>query len=166
MIIRKAKKEDLNAIMETYASCVKGMIELGIDQWDESYPNRKIIENDILEQNYYVGIINQEIISGVKIDQIQDPTYSDINWEDKKNNFIVVHRLCSKTKVWDKGIGKKMMKYAESIAKQINCNSIRLDTYINNPKAMKFYEKIGYKRLGSINLKPNKDIYYCYEKIL
>jgi GNAT superfamily N-acetyltransferase len=166
MIIRKAKKEDLDPIMETYASCVKGMIELGIDQWDEKYPNRSIIKNDISEQNYYVGIIDNEIIAGIKIDQNQDPTYQSIEWKDQSNNFMVVHRLCSKKSVWNKGVGKKMMEYAESLAKQSHFNSIRLDTYINNPKAMRFYENIGYKKLGSINLKPDKDIYYCFEKIL
>jgi ribosomal protein S18 acetylase RimI-like enzyme len=142
------------------------MIDLGIDQWDESYPNRKIIQNDLEEQNYYVAILDEEIIAGIKIDQVQDPTYLNINWKDKRNKFIVVHRLCSKTKVWGKGVGKKMMEYAENIAVNLGCTSIRLDTYVNNPKAMAFYEHIGYTKLGPINLKPEKDIYFCFEKII
>ena len=165
MIIRKAKHTELDQIMEVYKSCIKGMINLGIDQWDENYPNKKIIQNDLLEQNFYVAIIEDEIIAGIKIDQVQDPTYLNVNWEDNSNNFIVVHRLCSKTKVWQKGIGKKMMEYAEKIAKELDCTSIRLDTYVNNPNAMKFYQHIGYNKLNSIQLKPNKDLYYCFEKI-
>ena len=43
MIIRKAKKSDLKDIMLMYKSCVNGMIKNGIDQWDETYPNSKII---------------------------------------------------------------------------------------------------------------------------
>lgn len=166
MIIRKAKYNELDQIMQVYKSCVKGMIELGIDQWDESYPNRNIIQNDLREQNYYVAIIDQEIVAGIKIDQVQDPTYLEIDWKDKNNNFVVVHRLCSKTKVWNKGIGKKMMEFVESVALDLGCSSIRLDTYINNPKAIKFYQKIGYNQLGYINLKKDKDIYYCFEKII
>jgi FMN-dependent NADH-azoreductase len=106
MIIRKAKHNELNQIMQAYKSCVKGMIDLGIDQWDESYPNRNIIRNDLREQNYYVAILDQEIVAGIKIDQAQDPSYLEMDWHDKSNNFVVVHRLCSKTKVWNKGIGK------------------------------------------------------------
>ena len=166
MIIRKAKHTELDQIMETYKSCVKGMIDLGIDQWDESYPNMGIIQNDLEEQNYYVAILDEEIVAGIKIDEVQDPTYLDINWKDKSNNFIVVHRLCSKTKVWNKGIGKKMMEFAKSVAKELSCTSIRLDTYVNNPKAMAFYEHIGYTKLGTINLKPEKDKYYCFEKFI
>ena len=165
MKIRQAKKTDLNAIMEVYDSCVKGMIKLGIDQWDETYPNREIIQQDLLIGDYYVGIIENEIVAGIKIDTVQDPTYLTINWTDKTNNFMVVHRLCSKTKVWSQGIGKKMMDFAEELAKSNNCISMRLDTYINNPKAIAFYKRLGYHQLGDIKLKPHKDIYYCFEKV-
>ncbi|MDB2675688.1 GNAT family N-acetyltransferase [Flavobacteriales bacterium] len=166
MDIRKAQANELDQIMDVYRSCVKGMIELGIDQWDESYPNREVIKNDLEIGDYYVGILDGEIISGIKIDTKQDPTYLSIDWEDKTNNFMVVHRLCAKTKVWSQGVGKKMMAFAEALAKKNGHISMRLDTYINNPKAITFYKRLGYKQLGHINLKPNKDIYYCFEKIL
>lgn len=165
MKIKLATAENLDAIMEMYASCLEGMINLGIDQWDEHYPSRKIIEQDLKEACYYIGILNNEIISGMRVDRIQDPTYLDINWKDKSNNFMVVHRLASKTKVWNKGVGKQMMDFAENIAIQCGCSSFRLDTYSHNPKAMDFYKKLGYQQLGHINLKPNKDIYYCFEKV-
>ena len=165
MRITLAHPQDLDAIMEMYNSCVQGMLSLGIDQWDESYPNRTIIEQDLKEGCYYIAIIENEIVAGMRVDNIQDPTYLDINWRDKTNNFMVVHRLGSKTKVWNKGIGKQMMDFAENIAIESGCSSFRLDTYSHNPKAMEFYKKIGYQQLGHINLKPDKDIYYCFEKV-
>ena len=166
MIIRKAEKNELDAIMQVYKSCVSGMIAQGIDQWDKTYPNREIIEQDLEIGDYYIGLIDNEIVAGIKIDSVQDPTYLTIDWADKTNNFMVVHRLCSKTKVWNRGVGKKMMEFAESLAKKNNCVSMRLDTYINNPKAIKFYKRLGYNQLGHIHLKADKDIYYCFEKIL
>ena len=54
MIIRKANKEDLKSIMTMYASCVNGMIKNGIDQWDNTYPNSKVISEDIEKRNYYI----------------------------------------------------------------------------------------------------------------
>ena len=33
--------------MLMYSSCVSGMIENNIDQWDSTYPNSKIISSDI-----------------------------------------------------------------------------------------------------------------------
>lgn len=165
MILKQAETQDLDAIMEMYASCVKGMLALGIDQWDENYPSRKIIEQDLKDACYYIGILDNEIVAGMRVDNIQDPSYLSINWADKSNNFMVVHRLGSKTKVWNKGVGKQMMDFAENLAKEKGCSSFRLDTYSHNPKAMEFYKKQGYTQLGPINLKPNKDIYYCFEKL-
>ena len=74
MIIRKAEKQDLDDIMQVYKSCVDGMIALGIDQWDETYPNRDIIEQDLEIGDYYVGLIDNEIVAGIKIDA-QRPKY-------------------------------------------------------------------------------------------
>ena len=136
MKITLANPENLDAIMEMYNSCVQGMLALGIDQWDESYPNRTIIEQDLKEACYYIGILNNEIIAGMRVDRIQDPTYLDINWKDKTNNFMVVHRLGLKTKVWNKGIGKQMMDFAENIAIESGCSSFRLDTYSHNPNCL------------------------------
>tara|TARA_B100000700_G_scaffold329975_1_gene453965 strand:- start:2704 stop:3207 length:504 start_codon:yes stop_codon:yes gene_type:complete len=166
MIIRKGKISELDNIMKMYKSCVSGMIKNGIDQWDETYPDNKTIFEDLQNQSYYVVEEKKEIIGGINIDENQDKAYLDINWEDKTNSFLVVHRLAVKEEFWDKKIGKDLMFFAEKLVIKKGLNSIRLDTYSNNPKAMEFYRRLGYRKLGSINLKPNKNEYYCFEKII
>lgn len=166
MKIRKAKISDLNEIMNMYNSCVAGMMKNGIDQWDETYPNIEVITKDITAQTYYIVEIDREIIGGINIDKLQDKTYLDINWEDKSNSFLVVHRLAVKEEFWNKKIGKYLMIFTEKLVIENGLNSIRLDTYSGNPKAMEFYRRLGYNELGSINLKPNKNEYYCFEKII
>ena len=49
MTIRQAKISDIDNIMRMYKSCVHGMIEENIDQWDDTYPNKDIIIKDIVE---------------------------------------------------------------------------------------------------------------------
>jgi ribosomal protein S18 acetylase RimI-like enzyme len=166
MIIRKANKTDLDNIMLMYKSCVKGMLANDIDQWDETYPNAGVIMEDLIAQTYFVAIENNVIIGGVNIDKDQDTTYLDIDWQDTSNSFLVVHRLAVKEEFWKKKIGKKLMIFAENRVTEKGLKSIRLDTYSGNPKAMEFYRRLGYRELGSINLKPNKNEYYCFEKII
>ena len=166
MIIRKANKTDLDNIMLMYKSCVKGMIANDIDQWDETYPNDGVIMEDLIAQTYFVAIKNNVIIGGINIDLDQDKTYLDINWEDTSNSFLVVHRLAVKEEFWKKKIGKKLMIFAENMVIEKGLKSIRLDTYSGNPKAMEFYRRLGYRELGSINLKADKNEYYCFEKII
>ena len=166
MRIRKAKISDLGNIMIMYKSCVKGMIANGIDQWDDTYPDIETINQDLEKQTYYVVEEKEEIIGGINIDQNQDKTYLDIDWEDKSDSFLVVHRLGVKEEFWNKKIGENLMLFTENLVAEKGLRSIRLDTYSGNPKAIKFYIRLGYRELGSINLKPNKNEYYCFEKII
>ena len=166
MIIRKANKVDLENIMKMYKSCVKGMITNGIDQWDDTYPNTEIISQDLEVMTYYVAEIEGEIIGGINIDQNQDETYLAIDWKDKSNSFLVVHRLGVKEENWGEEMGKKLMNFVEDLVVEKKLKSIRLDTYSGNPKAMEFYKQLGYTRLGHIYLKSNKNEYYCFEKII
>lgn len=166
MIIRKAKINELDEIMNMYASCVDGMQKANIDQWDSTYPNRKIISEDIRNKSFYIFLINDKIIGGINIDKIQDKTYLDVEWKDKDNKFLVVHRLAVRQEFWKKGIGNKLMIFAESLVKEKKLNSIRLDTYSSNPIAINFYLNLGYIKKGEIFLKPNKNEYYCFEKLI
>ena len=166
MIIRKANKTDLENIMKMYKSCVKGMLENGIDQWDDTYPNTEIISEDLNVGTYYVAEIDGTIIGGVNIDKNQDDTYLALDWKDKSDSFLVVHRLGVKEEFWNKKIGKVLMLFTEKLVLEKGLKSIRLDTYSGNPKAMEFYRRLGYTELGTINLKPDKEKYYCFEKII
>ena len=166
MIIRKAEISDLENIMLMYKSCVTGMLENGINQWDATYPNTEIISEDLNVGTYYVAEIDGTLIGGINIDQNQDDTYLEIDWEDKSDSFLVVHRLGVKEEFWNKNIGKDLMLFTEKLVIEKGLNSIRLDTYSGNPKAMAFYRRLGYRELGTIDLKPNKDKYHCFEKII
>ncbi len=166
MKIRKANLEDIDNIMHMYNSCVSGMIDEGINQWDSTYPNKQIILNDIKYSTFFIVEINKEIVAGINIDKNQDNTYKSIKWYDKSNSFLVVHRLAVKKEYWNKKIGKKLMLFTEELVINNKLNSIRLDTYSGNPKAMEFYTRLGYKKMGSIQLKINKDHYFCFEKII
>ena len=166
MIIRKAEISDLENIMKMYKSCVAGMLKNSIDQWDATYPNSEVIMQDIKAKTYFVAEEDSIIIGGINIAQNQDKTYLEINWEDNSNSFLVVHRLGVKKEFWKKGIGKKLMIFAENLVVEKGLKSIRLDTYSGNPKAMEFYINLGYQQLGHIYLKEGKNEYYCFEKII
>ena len=166
MIIRKANKTDLDNIMKMYKSCVTGMLKNGIDQWDDTYPNTDVISEDLNVGTYYVAEIDGTIIGGINIDRNQDDTYLALDWEDKSDSFLVVHRLGVKNEFWNKKIGKDLMLFTEKLVIEKGLKSIRLDTYSGNQKAMEFYRRLGYTELGTIDLKADKDKYYCFEKII
>ena len=166
MKIKRAHKKDISEIMDMYDSCVNGMIKNGIDQWDHTYPNQEIILEDISRQTYFIYTMDKEIIGGVTIDNNQSPEYLEMDWQDKTDSFLCVHRLAIREDAWGKGIGRELMDFAEDLVLSERLLSIRLDTYSGNPQAMEFYKRLGYNQLGYIHLKPGKNEYYCFEKII
>ena len=164
----KEKADKCKMVLHTEAVTDHGTDLYKVKEYffDETYPNADIIGQDLEVMTYYVAEIRGIIIGGINIDQNQDKTYLDIDWEDTSNSFLVVHRLAVKEEFWKKKIGKKLMIFAENMVIEKGLKSIRLDTYSGNPKAMEFYRRLGYRELGYINLKPNKNEYYCFEKII
>ena len=67
MTIRQAKISDIDNIMRMYKSCVNGMIEENIDQWNDTYPNKDIIIKDIVNKTYYIYILSNTIVGGINI---------------------------------------------------------------------------------------------------
>lgn len=61
---------------------------------------------------------------------------------------------------WGQGIGKIMLKYIESIAREKNLKYIYLKVSIDNKRALKLYKNEGYKLE-----KKEKDIYILKKKI-
>ena len=102
--------------MRMYHSCVSGMIKNNIDQWDESYPNSEVISEDIKNQSFYVALeVDNKIIGGVNIDQLQEHLYLDINWKDKSGHFLSSRRLGIYEEHWNKGI-KSIMNFCRRIS--------------------------------------------------
>ena len=80
--------------------------------------------------------------------------------------LISENRLKTKREELNQEVETQVSAAQEQLVKKQRLKSIRLDTYRRNPKAIGFYIRLGYTELGAINLKPNKNEYYCFEKII
>jgi RimJ/RimL family protein N-acetyltransferase len=54
------------------------------------------------------------------------------------------------------------MKFAESVAEKEGFDTIRLDAFSENPGAVALYERLGYRRAGTVNFR--KGAFFCLEK--
>lgn len=75
MKIRKAELEDLKIIIDIFRNAIKAMNDNNIYQWDEIYPTNTILEQDIIKKQMYVGIIDEDIVSIVVINDEFDEQY-------------------------------------------------------------------------------------------
>ena len=167
-MISHGKPEELDAILELTRACGRHMRENGIDQWDENYPDRGSLERDIHSKTLFAYRENDEVLGIVVLNETQDPEYAEMNWTTSESDRnIVVHRLAVSPNHQGKGIARKIMDFAEDWAKEHQYDSIRLDTFSQNPRNQRFYKNRGYTELGSVFLSYKKEYpYFCYELLL
>ena len=167
MDIRKAKTEDIKAVLSITKACAIDLISKGIYQWSEHYPNKKDFKNDIENCWLYVVENDNEIIGCISISTHMDQEYQSVKWLSKSNKNIYIHRLAVDPKNQSKGYALQLMGFAENYGKQNNYESIRLDTFSKNLRNQRFYERRGYIRLENVYfLNQSQDPFYCYELIL
>lgn len=161
MIIRKADKQEAQFIMDLIKRAVKDMIDKGIEQWDDIYPNMEVISRDIDESSLYV--YDDSGIKGIIVlNEYQDKEYEDVEWEEQHGRPMVIHRLCIDPEYQGAGIARRFIDFAEEHARENAYDCIRLDAFVHNPRACRLYEGKGYKKRGIVTFRKGK--FYCYEK--
>ncbi|MFA9463900.1 MAG: GNAT family N-acetyltransferase [Velocimicrobium sp.] len=164
LIFKKGNERELDKIFDVFRGAVDSMIENKIMQWDEIYPCKSDIANDLRNMQLYVGMIEQEIAVVYALSKEYEEQYKNGKWELSDENFIVVHRLCVDSKFQHRKIGADTLAYIEKQVRRENVTSIRLDVFSKNPFALRMYEKAGYHIVGEVNWR--KGMFYLMEKIL
>jgi len=162
VIVVNAGAADIGAAMEVVRACVKHMISQGIHQWDEIYPDRGTIERDIADKTLFLAMEEQSLRGMIVLNEKQPAEYAQIAWKYADGKMLVVHRLVV-SPVWQgKGIGSRLMHFAEDYGRRNGYAAIRLDVFVHNPSAVGLYTKRQYRNVGTVQFR--KGAFYCFEK--
>lgn len=156
---RLAKMEDLDKICAMVSRSVSNMHAHQIDQWDEVYPNRDVFEEDIQKSQLYVGSIADEIVVIYVLNQECDEDYQKADWKYCTEPFYVIHRLCIDPKWQKQGIGKYTMQCIEEEVKKRGVFLIHMDTFTENPFALRLYENAGYQKTGFVEWRKGRFVF-------
>ena len=167
MIIKKASKQDLDQLLTVVKSCGKSLIDQGVFQWNENYPSKEILLNDVELKQIWKLEVESIIVGLIVITEFEDPEYQQVKWLTKNEYHLYIHRLAVHPNFQGKGYAQNLMDFAEKYAMENGYKSIRLDTFSQNIRNQKFYEQRNYIKLESIYF-PNQSAFpfYCYEKIM
>jgi ribosomal protein S18 acetylase RimI-like enzyme len=180
--IRLGTLADVTSLLEVTMACASHMTASGIHQWNDEYPNKEAFSKDVREGTLYVlELVTGELavaprlIGCIVISPDKDDVYDAIEWlpgippKDKQRPFshYYIHRLAVHPAFQKRGYATLLMSFAETKGKTHAIASIRLDTFSQNPRNIKFYEARGYVRLGNVYF-PNKNNapFHCYELLL
>ena len=162
--IRAAVEKETEEIMNLIAKCVLVMQAGGSDQWDDSYPNREVISGDIARGALFAAVDEDRIAGIIVLDENQAEEYKSIEWKYTEGPHLIMHRLAVHPEIQGKGIARKLIAFAEKRAELNGYQSIRLDTYAKNTKALELYTRLGYDRKGEVNFPDRTEVFPVFEK--
>ena len=151
-MIRIATTEDIVDVMSIVADAQLSLRELGIDQWQDGYPSKSVIAEDIASKVGYVYCIENKVVGYAAIVFDGEGAYTQIpdNKWNTTNNYVVVHRLCVRRGYTKTGIAMALMDYASQMAIEKGCTGFRIDTHRGNIRMLAMLEKLGFEYVGVI----------------
>ncbi len=162
LIFTLAQLSQLEEIFTMYTKAIQEMNDNKIYQWDELYPMREDLEEDIKRNELMAVFKENEIVAAYVVNQESDEQYENGTWKYIGEKYRVLHRLCVNPVFQNQGIARKVVSHMEEEQKQQGIKSIRLDVFTENPYAVKLYKSLGYKITGSVEFRKGK--FYLMEK--
>jgi ribosomal protein S18 acetylase RimI-like enzyme len=161
--IRQADSGEIDLLLRLVRECIEGMRGRGIDQWDDVYPDRATLERDIDEATAFVAMLQGVPVGMAVLNERQEPEYADVPWL-YGGRPAVIHRLMVSPAAEGIGIARALMAHLEARARSLGFDCIRLDAFTHNSRAIRFYERSGYRRAGQVRFR--KGEFHCFEKRL
>ena len=140
--------QDLDEICSLIKDAIAEMEKNGIYQWDDIYPTRSDFEEDIKKNNLYVVLDEDKLVAIYVISGECDEEYKNGKWQFDDQAAYILHRFCVSPKMQNRGLGKIVLNHVEQQIKDMGYQSVRLDTFTQNPFAQKLYRNNGYESRG------------------
>ena len=154
MKLIKSTLKDVLVIMDIIHDAQKHLASLGIDQWQDGYPDKAQIEKDIANNDSYLVIDKDNNIMGTTVFTTTiEPTYNEIEGEwltDKEAVYGVIHRMAVSDKFRKFGLAKFMFDECHRLLNEMNIKSLRIDTHKENKGMQSLIKKYNYKYCGII----------------
>ena len=166
MIKRIANENDIAQIMEIVENAKSYMKENKINQWSENYPNEDVFLTDLKENRLYVADIDGKVVGMAVLVFDGDEDYKNIDGKWLVNGkYGVIHRIAVNPDYKSQNVAKNLLDFFENKLKELNYDSIRVDTHKYNKSMLRFIEKNGFQKCGIVYIRKT-DERIAFEKPL
>ncbi len=143
-MVRKATNNDITAIAELYREQFREMAKYIPDFIKEGDQSTEFIEKTILDEKSDILVYedNGKVVGFVLLQEKTRPDFDFFVNSGASCCYIMDIIVTQNHR--NKGFGTALMNAAKEWAKERNCIFINLDVLVNNPGAIKLYEKLGF----------------------
>ena len=162
---RKAVESDIDGIMTIIGQAVSQMRREGKNQWDDNYPQRRHIADDIAQGCGYVMCSGEGLAAYGAVMFGGEPSYGCIRGRWLSDGpYVVLHRLAVAEGMKGRGVGARFMAEVEKMAAARGVRSFKVDTNHDNTRMRRLLGKLGFTYCGDISYEHGDRM--AYEKLL
>lgn len=166
MRVEKATSANILEVMYLLQHCIEDFNKNSVYQWNSSYPDYFKLLREVENETLYIIKTKGVCIGTITFDEQQEPPFETVEWKNKTDKFLVIHRIAVFPSWQKKGVGKLLIEFAEHFAKENNFKSIRIDVASSSEHLIKLYKQKGYDLTGEILYPKQKEPFKCLEKVI
>lgn len=151
--LRLAELGDMVSIWQLLEQAIAKRKAEGSTQWQDGYPNKTVVENDIqLGAGYVVTNLQDKVVGYVAFLPTIEPAYEALptGWLTYHTPYLVIHRLAVNQQPKIKGLATWILQQAEQQAKKLGVKSIKVDTNFDNAPMLHLFKKLQYTYAGEV----------------
>ncbi len=150
-VLVPAQPEDLD---EAYALARRAAAETPVTDWDDEYPNREILCEDIAQRALYKIVKDGRIISILVIypwapyaawEELEDVDC----WDPGPQNPAALARFCVDPALQGRGLGRRIVLKTLQKAHELGYDGVRFEAAADNPLTLHLYDDMGFRRAGT-----------------
>lgn len=157
--VRRATQQDVIEIMQIIDDAKELLKSNGNPQWQNGYPNKDTIKQDIANNNGYVLIVNQQVVGYAALIVGLELNYTEIqgSWRNNDDSYATIHRIAIKSNMHGKNLANLFIGNLITLTLAQNVNNIRIDTHRVNKAMQHLVGKYAFEYRGIINVADEVD---------
>lgn len=158
-IIERAVDADAEEIYALYHS----LVDMPYGTWNEEYPSRELVDEDLKEAEVFVMRCGGRIISAIVNESTHE--FDDMApWYPNVARWAQFGRLGVAKDMQGRGIARRMLAFAMDHARAEGCDAVRFLVGAGNLPAQRSYARLGFEVCGEADAWDEH--WLCYEKRL
>ena len=153
MELVKATESDLEELLALYQRAAYRMEAEGLHQWHWGvYPTEELIREDVRKGLMYIQRMENVLEGAVSLvdpDDLEEE-YNAVEWTGGLTPGYF-HRLVVDPQIQGAGVAGGILDDLLQMIRRAGCDCVRCDTAMNNRRAMRLYEKMGFRSCGYID---------------
>ncbi|WP_119327216.1 GNAT family N-acetyltransferase [Companilactobacillus musae] len=168
--LRQATMDDLPKIIDIIDGAKKTLRDRGVEQWQQGYPDKEILKQDIEEDISFALVLNGEVVGAAALQQGYDKNYQDMtsgSWDKNSDvTYSIIHRIAIEADHQGEHLSAALIQQLLTMSYYLGYQDVRIDTHPDNLVMQHIIESNGFEEKGTITMDEDDGIRLAYQILL